>query len=154
LNERSGRARGWATRARRALAGAALLAVAAFIALLDVRHGHVRLPYADRVPGEDFTGHLGLALLLSSALNAGLVGARIFGRRVGPRSITAAVALALALEELSQRFVRGRQVQLHDFAASMLGAALGGALVGGWLWWRARRRTTVRSVPTARTPGA
>ena len=126
--------------ALRALAITALAAVGSFIAFLNVRHGRVVLPYSDRVPGGDFTGHLGLALLLSLAVNVGLSDARLFGRRIGPRAITVTLIGALALEEFSQRYVPGRQVQLQDVVASLLGVLLGGLIVSAWSRRRAERR--------------
>jgi hypothetical protein len=118
-----------------ALLGGVLLSVR-----LNANRGQLVVPLASWVPGGDFTGHLVLALLISLAVNVGLVGTTAFGHRLGPRAATYMVIAFFTLEEMHQQFAPGRQVQAQDLAASVLGAALGGALISAWQRARDGRR--------------
>ncbi len=126
--------------ARRGVALFALFAAAALSVFLDQQRGRYVTPLADAIPGGDFTGHLVLALGVGLAVNLGVDGVRVFGRLLGPWIATSFVVAFFTLEEMSQRLAPGRQVRLQDVAASVLGAAIAGALYSAWVRRRARSR--------------
>ena len=100
------------------------LAIVAIIVLADTRNlGPFHIIYV--IPYGDKVGHFVLFGLLSLTVNMA-----VFERRPGAVKSAQAVrtslvlAVPIALEELSQRWITGRTFSLLDLTASLLGVAL------------------------------
>lgn len=134
----------------RILAIVAIAAVVVVTLLVDLGHGLLFLGIAQRLPGGDGTAHLLVMGVLSAAVNLGFANARYRGVPIGIPLVTALLCVATTLEEISQGWIRGRNLQLEDLAASYAGIGLAALLVAPFVR-RARRAREPRAAQSEST---
>ena len=96
--------------------------------LASLGYGPVLFSWVLKVPGRDLTMHFVLMGLLSLSVNLWLAAGPWEGavRRIA--RITAWVAVAVTLEELSQFVIPKRNFSVEDLSSSLAGVAVGGLL--------------------------
>jgi VanZ family protein len=122
------------------------LAIVAIIVLADTRNLSL-FKIVNEIPFGDKVGHFVLFGLLSLTVNMAVLEARpAADKRSQAVTTSLLLAVPIALEELSQRWIPGRTFSLLDLTASLLGVAC-----FAWLAITLRGHVEDRSVHTPQT---